>query len=355
MNGRTIAITIAAVAVTIVAGCSQQGPDVIDPKSLLRTQSALLAIDQGSGGELLRFSEQNGVVSSSEYATANAGTTIGKIDAIYDQNDRLYLHQRDSGSIAVLDMNTRKQVASITGFPTGSAGALCGMAFSNLSQAWVVCYNSPNLYLVDAVNRVIADTISLPGNPTSVGTSGTLVMVGMQMPDGSGAVAILHSNSGTLAIEKTIPYPSPIISISASSDGAQSFFLSSGGPADDAHPHFYYLDNGRLEGVGDNELDSPPLTMYIGQEPTYTATTRNDYVYIALPQVVVQVDTHNQVVGEWYPGNYSLVGADYATDLVYISDGTTMKRKLVDGTELDDVQLPMHARAIHFVSTSKLR
>src|SRR5205814_4271700 len=125
-----------------------------------------------------------GTVTQDAYAAANGGPLGLSIDAIFAANARLYLQSRAAGTITIADAVTQKKLGAITGFPASADSGLCGMAFSNLSDAWTICYGSDTHYLADAVNMVIAQRIPPPGHPTSVGAVGTKVFVGMQLPDG---------------------------------------------------------------------------------------------------------------------------------------------------------------------------
>ena len=118
MNIRTIvsASLLTALLLVVLPGCTTTGPDVVDPKVNERTETALFAIQEGTNGEMLRYSEQNGVVSAQEYQKAN-GVALGRpIDAIYEAYDSLFLHDRTSGTITVLDLQTRKKIGELTGF-----------------------------------------------------------------------------------------------------------------------------------------------------------------------------------------------------------------------------------------------
>ncbi len=170
----------------LVVGCSGQGEDIIDPGAGDRDQSALLALVEADMSDLGRYSELSGVVSSTEYSDLNGGENLPTIDGIYEAFDQIYLHHNSTGTITVVDAKTRVKMADIEGFPFGDEGHLCGMAFSNLSQAWVVAYGSKFLYLIDAQNLVLVPPIPLPDNPTAVATSGNRVFVAMGREVGTG-------------------------------------------------------------------------------------------------------------------------------------------------------------------------
>ena len=368
MNIRTIvsASLLTALLLVLLPGCTTTGPDVVDPKVNERTETALFAIQEGTNGEMLRYSEQNGVVSAQEYQKAN-GVALGRpIDAIYEAYDSLFLHDRTSGTITVLDLQTRKKVGELTGFFADIGEGLCGMAFSNRAQAWVISYGSPNLYPVDAYNLSVLAPIPLPGNPTAIGTSGTRIFVGMKMADGSGAIAVLSSNSGTYAIEQTIPVPTPIIFITGTANGAQAFALSAGAPGldtslidDDIHPRIYTLRTAQPAKILlEAELPYvPTMFRWIGTSPTFAAPINGDFLYLAVPDYLYRVDMQSLGVENWLPGSFNPIGTDRYTGLLYTNDAGTrvVHRTPPVGDLLPDITLPQDIRAIHFVSTNRLR
>ena len=357
MNFRSISATLLALGIVMVAGCSTQGPDVVDPNSLARTESSLIAVSSGADGELVHYSEKSGVVSSNDYANSNGGMRSKPIDAIYEHGDTLYLHHRAAGEISVLDLRTRKKVDSITGFPAGDEGGLNGMAFSNQSQAWVICSGSPNLYHVDIYYHKIASVIPLPGIPTSVATDSIFIYVGMRMPDGSGQIGMLRSNSGgPYTIEKTFDLPTPPVFMAHNSDGLQMYVLTSGSPNGDRRPAIFGIDVLGQNLLPGFDLDLPSLTSSIGTEPNFVAMSKSDFMYVAFPSSVVQIDVPAQIPTEIIAGSYSLLDIDPTTNLLYVASagGTTLKRWTIDGGEIGDVSLSSPIRAIEFVSSTTL-
>jgi len=353
---RKIFQSMLAVTVLLLAGCSSKGPDVIDPNSQERRQISLFAIDNGSGfAELLRFSEQSGIVTASDYATANGGEQLDRpVDGIYDYGDRLYLHHRVDGSITVLDLETRKKAGRIDGFPYGAEGRLTAMAFSNLSQAWVVCHGAPTLYEVDQVNMKIAHTVQLPYFPSSVGAVNRTVFVGMVGPDSTGKVGILSSNPAVLAIEQTLDFPTPIIYMFPSSDNEQCLMLSAGGNG--AGPTIYYVDVATRTVVDEYELDAPPLLGYIGMQPNYAGYTRDDYLYLATPSAVIQYDVQVFSALEWIIGSYPVIGVDSYSGLLYAYDPTAniIRRHTFEDEELPEVGVPQRVNAIRFLGSNRV-
>jgi hypothetical protein len=340
----------------LIAGCSGKGPDLVDPETNQRAQTVLLAVDKGGSGELDHYSELTGAITPNSYAAANNGESLGKpIDAIYENNNHLYLHHRDAGEISVLDLRTQKKLSTLSGFPGGVEGQMTSMAFSNISQAWVVCYNSPNLYHVDQDSLVIADTFALDGNPTNVGTNGRYVFVSTEQPDGTAKVHIFQSNFVTFGFEKTLTLPSPVIYSAPSSDNFEFVIVTAGGVGE-TKPKVHFIRMDALEMSDEIELDSDPLTAYIGKEPNFAAYTRDDFLYLALPSMVGQVDVRGRYMNEWYSGSYPVLGVDYASGLFYAYSPGSMvvKRKSVAGEELPDLNVPSDVRSIFFLGTNRV-
>jgi hypothetical protein len=345
------------VAFLALAGCSGKGPDLVDPNSQNRTETAMILLEQGGNFDLARFDELTGALATGEYAAVNGGNPPGPANALYVYDDAIYLHQLDSGKIDVLDLRTRKQTAAIYGFPFSVGGTLTNMAFSNASQGWVVANGSLNLYHIDLRNNVIADTIPLPANPTHVGANVRNVFVGMQESDGSGTLAIFRSNpAGAFTIEKTLRFPSPVIYSMSTEDSLQFIVLTSGGPGE-IKPKLFYIGMGTLDVISQYELEAPPLDAYIGKQPTFAAHTRDEFLYISLPNAVMQVNTLNQFSNEWLTGNHPVVGADYFSGLFYAYDpgANVIRRRDIDGNELPDISVPGPVRDIEFVASSRVQ
>lgn len=337
----------------LLAGCSAKGPDVVDPHANRRAQKALLAVDKGDGGELYRFSELDDQLTQNDYANANNGEELGKkVDAIYENDERLFLHHREEGEITMLDFATRKKIATLSGFPGGVEGQMCSMAFSNFSQAWVVCYNTPKLYQVDQYLQVIADTFDLDGNPTNVGTNGAYVFVSTVQSDGTAKVGIFESNFVNFGFKKTLTLPSPVIYSAPTSENYEFVLITAGGPGMKPKAHFVRMDN--LEINDELEFESDPLTEYIGKEPNFAAVTRDDFIYLALPSMVIQFDARNRFYSEWYSGYYPILGVDFATSLfyAYAPGSQVIKRRTVMGEDLSDLNVGADVRSIYFLGTN---
>lgn len=357
-------IVLAAIAL-LLSSCSGKGDDVIDPKSGDRKEMALIAVEGNGSDDLTRFNEAAQTAAAGEYARVNGVALNKPIDAVFEANERLYLHHRPLGEITVLELKTRKLIGTITGFPNGLAGALSGMAFSNVSQAWGICYGSNNLYLIDAVNLSIARTIPLPGNPTAVGTVKNKVFVGIIMPDGSAKVAVFSSNGGEYPIEHLIDMPTAPIYIFGNPDGQQLVVLTSGAPGadpaisdDDVRPalHYILLSTMAVDGVVNIEI--PSLDRYIGEEPNFAARTKDYLLYIATPIGISLAETAGRgVFPLWLAGDFRVVGADYYSSMVYIYDPTTTKvrRLLADATEYESISFGGVVRAVQFVNANSVQ
>lgn len=345
----------AAIVALSLAACSGEGPEVIDPNSDKLAQQSLFGVDKAGSGELMRYNELSGAFTQDEYQAVNGEALGRKVDAIYEHGDRLFLHHRDDGAITKLDLATRKKLALIEGFPAKGDGNMCSMAFSNLSQAWVVCYGSKNLFLVDAVLNVVADTIALPDNPTCVATFKEFVFVCMERADGTGAIGVLRSNSGgVFTIEKTISLASPALYAIPTSDYRDLMVLAAGNAA--SKPRVYYVGIPELESRFDTEIEAEPLTSYLGQEPTYVAVSGTDNMYLALPASVVQIP-YNGFAFEIFSGSFPVIAVDRGSELLYAYEPVSkvVKRRLASGQEIADLSVPAAVRSIFFLGTNRIR
>lgn len=360
-----VRLLLLAAVTLLVASCSGKGGDVIDPQSGDRNEMAVVAVEGSGGDDLTRYNESNQTSTPGEYAVAN-GAPLGKpIDAVFEASERLYLHHRALGEITVLELKTRKLIGTITGFPNGAAGALCGMAFSNVSQAWGICYGSNNLYLIDAVNHSIARTIPLPGNPTAVGAVKNKVFVGMLMPDGTAKIAVLSSNGGEYPIEHLLDMPTAPIYIFGNPDGQQMVALTSGNPGtdptipdDDVHPELHYILLSTMAVDGVVSIEVPSLDQYIGKEPNFAARTKDYLLYIATPIGISLAETAGRgVYPLWLAGDFRVLGADYYSSMVYVYDPAsgTLRRLLADATEYAPLSPGGVVRAVQFVNANSVQ
>ncbi len=344
----------------LLVGCSGKGDLVVDPNSGSSNETSLIAVNRGQTPELVRYSEQSGIVTNSAYSDANQGAALDAgVDAIFTSFDKVYLHQRSTGSITVLGLESRKKIGELDGFAGSADSGLCDMAFSNLSQAWVVSFAARKLYLIDAVNLApgTEEPIDLPGNPTSVGAVGTRVFVGMVMPDGSAQAAILSSNAGVYSVEGMIPTESPVIYIAGNPDNDEVLMLTSGTPG--GQPQLHAYDATTLEQLTETAIPSVDMRAMIGQEPNFAAISYDNYLYIAGPESLVRVDTKSRqrkrasvILQRAYP----VIAVDYFTDLLYAwspgSDG--IQRYTVDGNELESIPVTDPVTAIGFVRQNQM-
>ncbi len=350
-----LCLSLLAAAATMI-GCSGKGADVIDPGSSDRKEVAIIAVEKTGGAELMRFNEATSASIPDDYQTAN-GEALGKnVDAMYAAYDKLYLLHRATGEITVLDAKTRGKLAVIVGFPSGSEGELCGMAFSNSTNAWVVCHGSNQVYLVDIETFKFVRGYPLPGNPTSVGTAQRRVAVGMVMPDGSSQVAVFNSNaSPNYPIEETLHFPTPIVHIVGTPDGANLVFLSAGNQAGDAKPTVYYILTSDLHMDMETPIEAGALTEHIGDPPTYAAFTRQNVLYVATSTGLALVDTQQRItLPGWVPGDFDIVGADPFSSFIYLLDPAYggLRRIAPDGNEYETIQISDPVRAVAFLNSN---
>jgi hypothetical protein len=354
---------LAIIAALVLFGCSGKGPDIVDPASGDRNQMALIATDQGSSGELTRYSEISGLITTSDYATSNGGPLGKPIDGLYDSflRNQIYMLHRAEGSITVLDVLTRHRVDTIAGMYAAEQDGLCGFAVSNYSQAWAVCSGVPKLYEIDTRNYKLARAVDLPGRPTAVGTDsstqGGYVLIGMVYDDGHARLGVTHSNSTDFRIEQTIDFPSPILYVATTFDGRQVIVLTAG-PAG-GHPALYFLDAVTLAITSTKELTMSALTQYVGQVPTFVRMDDNGFLYVAGAESVIQVDVQNPggVPLDYVYGGFRVIAVDRTSGLLYAyaQNGTTVHRFMQDGTELEEVPVTGTVADIMFVNSNELR
>ncbi len=353
MNSRTLqAAFVSLLSAMLVAACSTKGPDIVDPESSARRQVSLFGIDGDStGGEVLLYSEKKGLLTDSNFASANGGQPLDlPVDGIYENSGQVYLHHREDHSVTVLDLQTRRRLATITGF----MGNLTGMAFSNMSQGWVVASGSLDLYELDLKNLRVAHTYRLPDSATSVGTVKQSVFVGVKGPENSGRVAVFKSNARTIAIERILEFPSPIIYMFPTTDSTRCIMLSSGGAT--SNPTLYYINATTLEKEDEYEITSVDLTDYIGQQPNYAGYTRNDYLYLATPSTLLEYDVLGLNSQEVFIGSYSAIAVDYITQLLYAYDPgrRAVLRLTSTGEELPEISVPSPVNAIKFLGSNRV-
>jgi hypothetical protein len=344
----------------LFAACSGKGPDVVEPGTGSRSQTSILAIDNGAESELAIVKEPDAVTSTHAYLDANGAPLGRRIDGVFQKFNRLFLLHRSSGSITVVDLATQQKRAEITGFSDSDSGsALCGLAFSNVSQGWVIDHDRPFVFLIDAVNAKLVDSLPIEGKPTAVAASGNDVFVASQLPDGSGLVSVFKSNFTTFRIDTRLTYPSPIVFMAPNGLDDAMVLVSAGAPG--AKPVVYMVKTATMLQSGERALNaSSSLAQYIGTVPEFATVTHESYLYIAAGDRVFRLDVRSGRLGSgpqtWYDGTFTTIGADYWTDLVYLYDpGTSaLKRLDANGDELSPLALPAPVTAIEFVNTSSV-
>jgi hypothetical protein len=351
MKNPPFLLLLLPLVVLLAAGCSGKGDDVTDPNSTARNQIALIAVDQPGSDGLLQYSEATGATTDA-YAAANGAPLGLPTDGIFSANGRVYLLHRAAGKITVLDSRTRKSYGQVAGFPAGDSG-LCGIAASNVSDVWVIGYNTDSLYLMDGITIKIARSIPLPARPVSIATSPTKVFIGMQLPDGRGQLAIFSSNTTSYTIEQTIDLPTPPVYGGLNADKVEMVFVTAGNAAGDQKPTVYYVDpnaDGSQYSISSQlPLNSSPLVSYIGKISESAAISQNSYLYLATPESLLRIDTQGkQDVQEWITGPHSVVAVDAFSDLVYASaPGSPVVQRVTGGGEsLEDLTFPAPIRAM---------
>ncbi len=364
INGLYVASVLSAL---MLVSCTGKGDDLIDPDANERNETALLAVNNDASGEVARYYEVSGVVNQAEYEVVN-GEALGKeVDAIYEAYENIYLHSNATGEITVLGLSDRKKKAVMSGFPFGEIGTLNGMAFSNLSQGWVIAYGADTLYHVDARNFALVRSIPLPGNPTSVATLDTRILVGLENADGTGAIGVLTSNDPDFQVEVKVQLPRPPFFAAVDMDADYLVLLIPGAETDDPNtqvidtdPLLYAIDLIDYSIVFDIPFFAPSMRDYVGKHPNFATLSKDSYLYLATTDGVKRIDTKSfGVISDHFPGKaYSVVAADYWTDLVYAvptNAPNTIERKTKRDEQLSTFSLDSPVRSIAFVSTSKVQ
>lgn len=356
MTGRVSArIFLACITLATVFGaygCDSQGPNVVDTSGS-NAQVALMAVGTGTGGsELAQYREATGLKSTTLYATANGSALDLPIDGMDESNNRLFLYHRAAGQITVLDVQSYKKLGRISGLPAGTdSTGLCGVAFSNLSQAWAVCYGTPALYLVDAVNFTVARPIGLPGSPTCVATAGVKVLAGFRRDDGTGGLTMLSSNSGNYALEKVLDVASAPVAILNAPDPNILYVIT-------ADNGIFSFDIRSALLSGGQGLPGGSLSAHIGTFPNFAAVSAIGTLYLAGSDAVYSMTAAAPADAfQTLPGNYSIVGVDYYSDLLYAAkkdDPSQIDRVYYGIGQLATVALPVPIRALRFLNPSKV-
>lgn len=347
-------------ACVCLAGCPGAGPDIVDPDTGIRSETSIHAISTPAGSDLAILKEPNGFATTSAYSAANGSALDQPIDGIFQSFDLLYLVHRRNGTISVVDVESRTRRAVLSGFGSADSATLCGMAFSNLSQGWVINYDSPNIYHVDAVRTVVVDTFGIEGRPTSIATTHDKVLVATHLPDGSARVSMFQSNFSTFRIDATLPIASPVIFMAENGSKDAVVAIAAGRPG--GRPVAYVLKVNPLRVHTERELDIPDLTAYIGRAPEYAMMTLDNYLYLATPSALLRIDVKASTLPAptWLEGAFSAIGVDFWTGLLYAFDPASMTIKRVaasgdEGVDLEPIPAPARIHAIEFVNSSKVR
>lgn len=357
MNTRAFQLLPMLLLGVLLAACSGQGPEVVDPSSFDRTQTSILAVDADGGSDLAIVEEPDGVSSLSAYSDANGGPLGRRIDGIFESFDRLFLLHRESASISIVDLSTRQKRGEITGFSDSTSG-LCGVAFSNLSQGWAIDHDQPFVFQFDAVNAVLVDTLPIEGRPTSVATMGDNVFVGSLLADGSGLVTIFKSNFATFGIHAQLRFGSPVVFMKSNGNEDAMIMLSAGAPG--GKPMVHSIKASTLQQTAERALNAEPLTGRVGTVPEYATITRDNYLYVATAAQIYRIDVGSSRLSssplKWLDGAYDVIGADQWTDLMYAYDATSrvLRRLDVDGNDLGPVPVNPGVSAIEFVNPSRV-
>ncbi len=356
-------------ALLLWSGCSGEGPDVVLPGAEEMNQTAILGIDAANGGELARYAQGSESLIAGEYQSANGAPLSITIDAVYERYEKLWLVDNRRGTIVILGLGDRVEEGRIEGLPRSDSATpearMNGMAFSNLSQAWLLVYGTKSLIHIDARNLVAVRTVELPGEPTAITTIDNRVFIGLEMADGSGAVGLMRSNDPDLAVEVVASMRRPPIYMGVNSDEQHIAMIVPGEttdnpetPAIDTDPALFMMDLLDYSLPFDGRIIAPNLLDLIGHHPVFASMTKDFFIYLATPEGVKRIDT--QAWGDFIdflPGAHSVVTADYYTDLVYAvpsNDPSQVERITKFEERLSTLTLPGPVNAMTFVSTSKV-
>lgn len=362
MNARAIipsrALFASLLLAVLLGACTGKGPDIADPATGARSQASILALDADGGSELAIVQEPDGIVSTTAFVDANSSPLGRRIDGIFESFDRLFLLHRATSSITIVDLASRQKLSEITGF-SDSASALCGVAFSNLSQGWAIDYNQPFVFHVDAVNSVVVDTLAIEGRPTSVATMGSNVFVASQLPDGSALVSVFRSNFSAFQIEHRLSFPTPIVFMSTNGNGDAMILLSAGSPG--GKPIVYSVRGTVPQQTGDAVLNVPALIDRIGTVPEYATISRDNYLYVATQDYIYRLDVASSRLSaqpqKWIDGAFEVIGVDFWTDLLYAYDrpGGALRRFDRDGEAIESLPITAPVSAIEFVNPNRMK
>jgi hypothetical protein len=359
---------ISFIILIISFGCSGQGTDLIDSTIIDNNELSIFSIDTISNGlvngEIARFNDTRGFISKNDIFKANKTNLVPSIDFIYESYDRLYLHHREEGSISILSLENRKIISKIVGFPQSKDDGICGMAFSNLSQAWVISHNTKKVYLVDVVNHIIAREIDISGYPTCISTLANKVFIGTEY-NGVNKIEIISSNNPNYEIERFLLLPSPAIYMGKTITNFElenPLVVLCSGYTNGEKPRLLYMTflNNGLD-IGTNlEIEHPPIDRYVGKEPNFIGISNTNQLYLLGNESILKFDLNSGRNSSFYEiltGFFSLVSVDPTTDLVYAfkPENKMLSRSSKNGDVLDDIKITNDVKTIRFVSSNKVQ
>lgn len=349
--------------VAMLVSCSGKGTDLVDSSIDANKELALLSIDSSNNGELARFNESKGFISKSDILTANKDKTLPTIDLIKESFDRLYLFHKAEGTISVASLKDRKIISQITGFPKSADSGIFSMAFSNLSQAWVIAYNTKKLYLVDVVNNLIAREIPLRGYPTYVETLENKVFVS-STENGKNLVEIISSNNPSYSVEFLFETPSPVVFMARTNttEGLEFPFVMVCSGLNGSNAKVLYMNfiNKGLSIASEFELPDINLEFHIGSNRNLSILTDANILFLVSSGQLIQLDLSfgkSSNYSRWLEGNFSVINADKKTGLLYAynPDSSTLSRISGDGGSINETVVSSAIKAIIFVSSNKIQ
>lgn len=354
---------------TLLASCSGEGEQIVDPDARERSETIFLTAG-ADASRLDRYREATSELVKDEFTTVN-GTPLGLgVDFAVERYDRLWLVDGDgdvgSDQIVVSSVIDRTELGRIARQP-GDSAKIIGLAFSNLSQAWTIAHGMSEVRLIDALNVVAVRSVPLPGEPTSIATADNRVFVGIEKADGSGAVVMFRSNDPDLEVSTVADVRRPPIHLSKNSDDFHLVGIIPGEESDigstpevDTDPALLVIDLATLDVVFDGRFISPNLREHVGAFPSFAAPTKDFFIFLATNEGIKRVDTKSwgRASNVTTDGTgYAMVAADYFTELVWaVPSGrpTAVDRIAGDFTRLESLTFDDPITAMVFVGTGRV-
>ncbi len=363
---RTILPVLLLVPALLIVACSGEGPQVTDPDAKERNETIFLTTGEATS-ELVRYREATSSAVTGEFQTANGAALGIGVDFLRERYDRLWMVDATTGAIVVASVADRMEIGRINDLPSGPDSAINGLAFSNLSQAWGIAYGAEAVILIDALNVVAVRTIGLPGKPTAIATTDNRVFIGLEMPNGSGAIALIRSNDPDLEVSTITTVRRPPIHLMVNDDEIHIVGILPGEDADiagtpevDTDPSLVVLDLASLETVFNGRFISPNLQEHVGATPVYAADAQDFFIFIATNEGVKRVDTKSwgrsvNVTNDGTP--YRMVAADFFSELIYaVPSGSPAQIDRFTGTfsRLSPLTMGGPVSAMTFVGTGRV-